>query len=57
MLVKRDRTKNWLDAIERLLTDDEHCEECSRKSMAAVQFSYNLQTINKEREKFWKMIL
>ena len=57
MLVKRDRTKNWLDAIERLLTDDEHYEECSRKSMAAVQFSYNLQTINKEREKFWKMIL
>lgn len=56
VLVK-NRTKDWVKAVEKLLTDNELYDECSRKSKTCVQFNYDLELINKKRSAWWASVL
>lgn len=57
LIVSKERTKNWLDAIYLLLNNKEKYKECSEKSYLCVEKHYNLEVVNKQRADWWSGIL
>lgn len=57
VLVKKEKTKYWLDAIYCLLNDKQRYRQCADKSYICVKEKYNLEIINKQRSEFWKRVL
>ncbi len=57
VLVKKERTKNWLNAIYSLLDNEQYRNDCGEKSYLCVKNHYELHLINKMREKWWRDVL
>lgn len=57
VLVKKERTKDWLEAIYSLLDNPVKLKEHGEKSYLCVQQVYNLETVNKKRVEWWSKIL
>ncbi len=56
ILVKKERTKNWLDAIYSLLDNQFLYDNLSSRSYMAVNETYNLEVVNKFRAQWWNNI-
>lgn len=57
ILVKKDRTKDWMKAVESLLENQYLYKEKSKESLATVKQFYDLEKINEQRALWWKRIL
>lgn len=53
VIVKKERPKEWLKEIYKLLEDEGRYKECSEKSLACVKDMYDLHLINQSRQKWW----
>lgn len=57
VIVNKERPKEWVKEILRLLEDKELWDDKSRLSKECVEKNYNLETINKNRLEWWTKIL
>lgn len=57
ILIKKERTKEWVNAVMSLLSDDKLYSEKSRLSKEAVEKFYSLEKINEQRKIWWEKIL
>lgn len=57
ILIKKERTKEWVKEIMKLLEDKEHYSHHSRLSKEAVLKHYDLKIINQKRKEWWLKVL
>lgn len=56
VLVKKERTKDWMKAIHSLLDNPFLYKSCSEKSYQCVVDHYELGVINKKRAEWWQSL-
>lgn len=57
LIVKKERSKEWLKTIYSLLQNKELYESCAEKSYLCLQQNYSLEKINQQRAVWWSNML
>lgn len=56
LLVKKNRFGDWISQINRLLDDDNLYRETQEKAINAVNTTYSLTEVNRQRGEWWKCL-
>lgn len=57
LLVKKNRFRDWVGQIDRLLNNPQLQINIAQKAVEAVRTTYSLDTVNKQRVEWWESIL